>query len=665
MALWRWSSALDRLAAAVVVLSAVYWAGLLSGWPLPAGPAWLGVDLLSILLSVVAIVFLFVRGRHWMGHRLLWSLRNRLILAYIFIAVVPISLLLTMGGILTYIAEVEVAAHLVHDNMTGHMQQMAAVSREALSLARVTAPPGTALESLGDSAPIQVLVQLSEQRLPGLVIRFLPATAKTIPATSPGGESALVEQGGRLWIESTSVGQLSDSRWVEAVAQLPVTPQFLDSLTSQLGPLTLGRPLNRPANPNAGGPPGELLGANATASIASHNQSLPPPRNFLDIGIVGATTFQAFRYGNPGSPPAPSTLVATFAMRSSRMGQRIESSLGEFAPFYAILLMVVGGLFIVVWLLSLIAGLVLTRTITRMVAKLDEATRHVKARDFSHRISLLQRDQLGALAESFNSMTGSIETLLEEQRQRQRQRLENELAIAREVQSQLFPHELPAIPGLELGAVCRAARIVSGDYYDCMQLDPSHVAMAVADISGKGISAALVMASLNAALRSLVLSNGDANLDTAALAARLNRHLLLNTSDDRYATLFFAVYDAATRILRYTNAGHLPPFFITGGRVEKLDRGGTVIGLLDHCTYEQASISVAPGSLLVVYSDGMTEPENSSGEQFGSERLIEEILRHRDEPPQQICSAAIEAVKNWCAPAEPFDDQTVLVARMS
>jgi phosphoserine phosphatase RsbU/P len=661
-ALWRGSSALDRIATSLIVLLAGFWAAKWVGWGLPGGANSLGVDFLSIVLFFIAIIFLLVRSRRWMGRRLLWSLRNRLILAYIFIAVVPIVLLLAMGGILTYMAEVEVAAHLLHEDMNGHMQQMAAVSREALSLARVTAPPGAGLGAVGGSAPIQVLVQLSPRWLPGLIIQFLPATAQTEAATLPSGQAELVEQNGRLWIEGVSVGELSDSRWIEAVARLPVTSQFLDGLAYHLGPITFGRPVSEPARQIAVGLPGELLGPNATASIASRIRNLPPPRNILDIGIIGATTFDAVRYAGPGSKPVRANLVATFAMRASSMSHRIESSLGEFASFYVILLLVVSGLFVVLWLLALMAGMVLTRTITRMVAKLDEATHHVKTRDFSHRISIVQRDQLGALAESFNSMTASIEELLEEQRQRQR--LENELAIAREVQTQLFPRALPEIAGLELGAVCRAARTVSGDYYDCLQLDPRRVAMVVADISGKGISAALLMASLNAALRSLVLADGNAALDPAALAARLNRHLLLNSSDDRYATLFFAVYDAATRTLRYTNAGHLPPFFITGDRVEKLDCGGTVIGLLENCTYEQASVSVAPGSLLVAYSDGLTEPENPYGEEFGSERLIDQILRHRGDPPERLCNELLEAVKTWCAPAEPFDDQTVLVARM-
>jgi phosphoserine phosphatase RsbU/P len=143
---------------------------------------------------------------------------------------------------------------------------------------------------------------------------------------------------------------------------------------------------------------------------------------------------------------------------------------------------------------------------------------------------------------------------------------------------------------------------VSGDYYDCLQLDAQRVALAAADISGKGISAALLMASLNAALRSLILSLGASGVNTAALAERLNRHLLLNTSDDRYATFFLAVYDTAAPTLNYTNAGHLPPFLILGDCAQKLDRGGPVIGLLNNCNYEQVSMAVEPGSLRLLSS---------------------------------------------------------------
>src|SRR5438094_1353667 len=180
--------------------------------------------------------------------------------------------------------------------------------------------------------------------------------------------------------------------------------------------------------------------------------------------------------------------------------------------------------------------------------------------DFSHRVQIEHREQLGELAASFNQMTGAISTLIEEQNKRQR--LENEISIAREVQNQLFPSTLPSVPGVEIEAICKAARMVSGDYYDFIQLNPTTIAIAVADISGKGISAALLMASLQAALRSQLLAPGNATLSTAELVSRLNNHLVRNTGDDRFATFFIAIYDSSSRILRYTNAGHLPAFCI-------------------------------------------------------------------------------------------------------
>ena len=166
-----------------------------------------------------------------------------------------------------------------------------------------------------------------------------------------------------------------------------------------------------------------------------------------------------------------------------------------------------GAVFLVIEFGSLVTGIILTRTITTAVDDLYRATQHVQAGDLTFRVRVPHRDQLAALGESFNSMTQSVSTLIEEQRKRQR--LENELSIAHEVQQQLFPHTLPKLPGVELEAICRAARTVSGDYYDFIRISPTRLAIALADISGKGISAALLMANVQAALRSDVLRYRD------------------------------------------------------------------------------------------------------------------------------------------------------------
>jgi sigma-B regulation protein RsbU (phosphoserine phosphatase) len=259
-------------------------------------------------------------------------------------------------------------------------------------------------------------------------------------------------------------------------------------------------------------------------------------------------------------------------------------------------------------------------------------------------------------------MTGSISNLIEEQKQRQR--LENEISIAREVQNQLFPRQIPSVPGVHLEAVCKAARMVSGDYYDFIQLSPTHIAIAVADISGKGISAALLMASLQAALRSQLLSPGSESLSTAELVSRLNNHLVRNTGDDRFATFFIAVYDSATRTLRYTNAGHLPSFCICEGAAVALEKGGMVLGVVEDYVYEESTHIVPRDAILVGYSDGLIEPENVYGEEFGIHRLRDAAIRLQGSAPRAVCYGLMQAAEEWAGTPEQADDMTVIVARL-
>jgi sigma-B regulation protein RsbU (phosphoserine phosphatase) len=242
--------------------------------------------------------------------------------------------------------------------------------------------------------------------------------------------------------------------------------------------------------------------------------------------------------------------------------------------------------------------------------------------------------------------------------------LENEISIAREVQNQLFPRTLPSVPGVEIEAICKAARSVSGDYYDFIQLSPTHVALAIADISGKGISAALLMASLQAALRSQLLTEGSDCLSTAELVARLNRHLVRNTGDDRFATFFIAVYDSVSRTLRYTNAGHLPAFLICHGSSKLLEEGGMVLGVLDDYVYEEGSLEIGPDALVIGYSDGLVEPENVYGEEFGIRRLKEAAIRLQGAAPLMVAESLMAAAEEWAGTPEQMDDMTVIVARL-
>jgi len=394
----------------------------------------------------------------------------------------------------------------------------------------------------------------------------------------------------------------------------------------------------------------------------ARNRTLQDPMFWIDTPVNVVSSFDAVFVARDGKVEMSRPVLAVFNARPLQLSRRIFATLGELRGSYLLLLIVVGVVFLLIEAAALATGIVLTRRITRAVADLYRGTQYVQAMDFSHRVQIEKRDQLGELGESFNRMTGSISQLIEEENKRRR--LEDEISIAREVQNQLFPSTLPSVPGVEIEAICKAARSVSGDYYDFIQLSPTHIAIAIADISGKGISAALLMASLQAALRSQMLSEGSERLSMAELVSRLNKHLVRNTGDDRFATFFIAIYDSATRTLRYTNAGHLPAFLICSGNAEQLDKGGMVLGVVEDYLYEEGSLTVGSGALLIGYSDGLIEPENVYGEEFGIRRLQEAAVRLQGAAPLMVAESLMAAAEEWAGTPEQADDMTVIVARL-
>ncbi|MGH9689755.1 MAG: PP2C family protein-serine/threonine phosphatase [Candidatus Acidiferrales bacterium] len=616
------------------------------------------------LLGLAAFVYLCVRLSLWLRARLLWSLRNRLIVAYIFIAVVPVILLMTMMGIGLYLLYPQIGAHLLRDGLQDRVNIITGDAETIASAVAQEVRPGQSPidQSLLSAPAVVSLINAAKTEWPGL--RVFLHRARLVNPAMHGQFAGLVEYRGQLLFASEQERE-SASGPVVVLVGAPITPAILDGLTTELGPIRFT--LLKPADQSSKGIPLTIGGHSYVSGeqIVSNGRVLPRAASWLDIPIGGAATFEAYHSEtdpNKAASSAPSItpVLATFSLRPSTLSRSLFSSVGAVGPILVDIVIVAAAIFLLLEIGALGTGIVLTRTITRSVGDLYDATLHVARGDFAHRVRVTQRDQLGALGESFNEMTSSITNLIEEQRQRQR--LEHEVAIASEVQQLLFPKSLPSLPGLELAAICRPARVVSGDYYDFIRLNPSSIAIALADISGKGIFAALLMASLQAALRSTATLDGAG--DTARLVSRLNTHLFKNTSDDRYATLFYATYDSETRTLTYTNAGHLPPFFITDGCLQQLDHGGTVVGLFENPAYEQVKLQVAPGTILVAFSDGVTEPENVFGEEFGVQRLKDEVLRNRNMSAQCLAERIIATAERWAGTAEQADDMTIVVARM-
>lgn len=244
----------------------------------------------------------------------------------------------------------------------------------------------------------------------------------------------------------------------------------------------------------------------------------------------------------------------------------------------------------------------------------------------------------------------------------QRERLIRELEIAREVQQRLFPQVLPQVEGLDFAGYCRPAQGVGGDYYDFIRLDDGSLGIAVGDVSGKGIAAALLMASLQASLRAQTIARCDT---LAMMIQNVNRLVFEASSQNRYATFFYAQYDPNERKLRFVNAGHNAPILFRARRtdVSRLEQGGTVLGLFPQAAYTEGSISIAPGDLLVAFTDGISEAENPMQEEFGETRLLEAIKKANTRSAADLIASVLREVDAFTSGASQHDDMTLIAVR--
>jgi phosphoserine phosphatase RsbU/P len=242
-----------------------------------------------------------------------------------------------------------------------------------------------------------------------------------------------------------------------------------------------------------------------------------------------------------------------------------------------------------------------------------------------------------------------------------RERIDREIEIAREVQERLFPQQLPTLPGHSIHGACRPAQGVGGDYYDVLSLHDGSLGLAIGDVSGKGISAALLMASLRASLRGMTM---DGPADLALLMSRVNRLVYESSATNRYATFFFAIYEPMQRLLRYVNAGHNPPYVLRNSEVHPLEGGGPVIGLLPDALYEECRLLLQPGDLLLAYTDGISEALNTQDQEWGEERMVAAARSRLLENAGTILRHIVNEADRFAATAPQHDDMTLLLMKL-
>ena len=658
---------LSRWDQTLLLLVAVY----LLLWPVePLSPlvleARVFLQIAIYAIGSVVVARFAIRGTNALIRRFLWRVRHRLIAVYLFVGVIPLALAITLAGVGLVLLFGPVAAYMVSSNLDQHATALQSAASSFGWELRAT-EPGRRREAVGR------FISDASQRFPGIMLRVdTPRGPAGFPPWLVDGRlpdtiqkfQGVLRRDGKLYLAGHAQYS-SDSPSV--LLMMPLTAEYLARLLPGLGivermaptaPLSGGGALKRAGQRLVDGR-GDTVGGGRQVG----DEQLPPPLSPLDREIRWPALIPVLSWES-----GESRLEAVFALRSrySAVGRLLFAGQSmEVARRVQIAGYLLAGLFCGAVVISLIVAVSLTRTMTGAVHELYLGTQRVNQSDFSHRVAIRGDNQLTELGRSFNAMTGSIERLIEESRERQR--LQAELEIAREVQARLFPRELPRLKSLDVLGVCRPAQEVSGDFFDYLELSPTRLALAFGDVSGKGISAALVMASMHSIVRTqlslLTGSNGELALSTAELVARANQQLYAGTAADKFLTLFFGCYDEQESALVYSNAGHLPPFLIRGGEVRLLDVSGLVAGAFPDAQYESSKIELEAGDLFVAYTDGVTEPENAYEEEFGEQRLIEALLRHADRPIDEIIQDVMQEVIEWTGETALQDDMTMLVAR--
>lgn len=599
---------------------------------------------------------IFVTGL-WLGIRLLrkavWRLRNRLYVTYVFIAVVPIVLVAALAWIGGYILIAQLAAYLVTselDRRIGSLDQAAeSIVRSAPADRAIVMQRMTDLFYKEHNPGIEILLRDN-----GKLIRY-PENG-TLPAPHPLWKETrgVLLRDGQYYVWSHRATKTGD-----VTITAPLTAEFLAGLVPHLGAVN-------------------ILGSSEVTKFVTHG-TVPKPVNRFDVDVPINTDLPTAVWERPDKEPEkepkkPQLLI--HSRISAVLSAVFNRTTDPTQEAFQVAIVGVALIFLVVEIISAMIGLSMTRTITGAVHRLYEGTQKVMEGNFSHRIEVKGKDQLADLSESFNRMTENLERLLVVAKEKER--LQSEVEIAREVQSQLYPRVVPQTRTLRLTAVCHPARMCSGDYYDYEVIRDTQVAIAIGDVAGKGISAALLMATLQSSLRSQLQSaleiataagggsgNGHALpfLSTSHLVSRLNNQLYAYTSPEKYATFCFGIFDEPTGIFTYTNAGHLPPLLVRDGVAERLDVNGTVVGAFPFAKYDESRIELKSRDLLVCYTDGITEPENEYGEMFGEDRLIDLIARNSHLNDEQVVEVVLEGVREWMATDELPDDMTILLAR--
>jgi phosphoserine phosphatase RsbU/P len=659
------------------------------------------IDTVASVAIVLGAVYFLGQGIALANRRLLWKVRRKLIISYIFIGFIPSILIIAfflLGGLFLFS---NFSSYLVQSQFRALEDRAASTAAAvALDLQRAgrtdvrtilarrqaiveSERSGVSLAAVRLTRPCGDAGQPTDDRVQGANPDTLAASTGSWSHVDPprvlpdwlgdcGGFSGLVPYGapangagaggdrlnigiaGDIGLFARSVSFTNGITPAYAViVDIVIDDAFEQRLRADTGvDLRALRSMTPTVRP---------LAARKTPALGAENGAA----NGLPLTSITFLEQRDWATGASGS------VIATMQLSIPDIYRRIstQTSGGQsFSQSLLILLLVIGVLFLIIQGLALILGLVLARSITGSVHELFLGTERVRQGDFTQKIAIRAQDQLGELAHSFNSMTASIEDLLREQAEKKR--LEEELRIAHEIQMSLLPHGPLRMPGLSVTAVCVPAREVGGDYYDFFPLDDNRVGILIADVSGKGTSAALYMAEL----KGLMLSLSRIHTSPRDLLIVANRIIAEHLDARSFITMTYAVLDLGQRVMTYARAGHTPLIYLPASGANRslrvLAPDGLVLGLKidDGEMFErllcEETMPIAEGDLFVLFTDGITEAMDAGDDCFGEARLGSLVEEHSHLPTEELRERVLREIAAFVGSAPQHDDMTMLLLRV-
>jgi len=683
------------------VIKAVTWPTALV-MPLP--PVIEGVNLVGSLALLFAAAYGLTRFAVWAKRRLLWRVRRKLILSYVFVGVVPALLVITFFLLAGLILAFNLSSFLVQSRIKNVTDQ----ARFLAQTVQLEVQRATTAEALDEI--LERRQSTMETRYPfasitivpvqSLTCKVLPAQGLRVPKALPGPLPAEAGPWGHLpaptslpkWIGCDGFAglvaynappKLKPAPGAKAQTRLVIRAVALPEVANPTWAVVLDMPLTSVIEERIRQETGIRIG-DITAFLARGVQPIvgfpmedrevePDEGPTLSLRQAHWVVFLDHVDWPTGDPESASVgiLINTFEIYD-RISVVSPVGFGQmnFGQLLLVVLALVGGLFLIIQFVALVIGFVLARQITGAVHELFTGTLHVRAGDFGHQIPVRARDQLGELAESFNLMTSEVTTLLGEMAEKGR--MEQEMFAAREIQQKLLPTGPLRVTGLAVSAFCEPAREVAGDYYDFLPITDSILGVLIADVAGKGLAAGLYMAQLKVIVQSLARLHHEPKEFLSAV----NKVVSANLDGKSFITMSYGVIDVERREMTFARAGHCPLILVPSNqpagmrKAQLLAPDGLVVGLqLDDGTMfdgllKEETISLAPGDLVVWFTDGISETMNEAFDCFGEDRLAQVVEQYAHLPFDQLRSYILAELRAFAGGADQHDDMTMILMKI-